>query len=120
MGRIEYWLLAAVGALIAFIAFESVKSTLEPHRDALQVEQAGRARAGVLAELARDSAVGGEPSFAPVTADVHSALLPSRAKAPIRNVAEIRRRIADGAQRTYILDLLASQDSVLFRWPDSH
>ena len=44
MGRIEYWLLGAVGALIAFIAFESVKSGMEPRRYALQVEQAGTPR----------------------------------------------------------------------------
>src|SRR5438270_123644 len=44
MGRIEYWLLGVVGALIAFIAVESVKSTLEPRRYALQIEQAGHPR----------------------------------------------------------------------------
>ena len=44
MGRIEFWLLGAVAALIGFIAYESVKSSVEPRRYALQVEQAGHVR----------------------------------------------------------------------------
>jgi len=120
MGRIEYWLLGAVGALITFIAFESVKSTLEPRRYALQVAQAGKARGDVLAELAHgDSISAHDAVVTPTTVDVHSAVLVSRTRAPLRNTAEIRRRLADGAQRTYILDLLATQDSVLYRWPDN-
>ena len=119
MGRIEYWLLGAVGALIAFIAFESVKSSMEPRRYALQIEQAGTPRGEALGSgTAQDSTVRETVASTP-TADVHSAVLPSRTRPPIRNAAEIRRRIADGAQRTYILDMLAMQDSVLYRWPDS-
>jgi hypothetical protein len=119
MGRIEYWLLGAVGALIAFIAFESVKSTVAPRRYALQVEQAGAPRGEAFGEkpAAQDSsALRDSPA---TTADVHSAVLMSRTRAPVRNAADIRRRIADGAQRTYILDMLAMQDSMLYRWPDS-
>jgi len=116
MGRIEYWLLGAVGALIAFIAFQSVKSTVEPHRYALQIEQAGHPRDTLSA--AADPEGAGESTSA-TGVDVHSAVRPSRAPAPARNPAEIRRRIEDGAQRTYILDMLASQDSTLFRWPES-
>src|SRR5437868_891274 len=117
MGRIEYWLLGAVGALIAFIAFASVKSTLEPHRYALQIEQAGHVRDTSGSTQSPDS---GSSTDAPAgTFDVHSAVRPSHAPAPPRNPAEIRRRIADASQRTYIIDLLASQDSVLFRWPES-
>jgi predicted Zn-dependent protease len=121
MRRIEYWLLGAVGALIAFIAVQSVRSNLEPRRYALQIEQAGQTRAEAPAgdKPFLDSAAVRDAALAPVTVDVHSAVLRSRAPAPVRNVAEIRRRIADGAQRTYIIDMLASQDSVLFRWPDS-
>ena len=40
MGRIEYWLLGAVGALIAFVAYESLRPS-EPRRYAVQIEQAG-------------------------------------------------------------------------------
>jgi hypothetical protein len=119
MGRIEYWLLGAVGALIAFIAFESVKSSMEPRRYALQIEQAGTPRGEALASGTPQDSTAREPVASSPTADVHSAVLPSRTRAPIRNAAEIRRRIADGAQRTYILDMLAMQDSVLYRWPDS-
>jgi predicted Zn-dependent protease len=117
MGRIEYWLLGAVGALIVFIAFASVKSTLEPHRYSLQIEQAGHARDTSGNTPSPDSGSSGDEPAA--TFDVHSAVRPSHAPAPPRNRAEIRRRIADAAQRTYIGDMLATQDSVLFRWPES-
>lgn len=117
MGRIEYWLLGAVGALIGFIAYESVRSSVEPRRYTVQIEQAGHVRDTLAVGAPADS---GATTEAPSTTfDVHSAVRPSRAPAPPRNPAEIRRRIADAAQRTYILDLLASQDSVLFRWPDN-
>jgi hypothetical protein len=115
MGRIEYWLLGAVGALIGFIAYESVRSSVEPRRYAVQIEQAGHPRDTLLAPP-DSNATSDAPS---TTFDVHSAVRPSRAPAPPRNPADIRRRIADAAQRTYILDILASQDSVLFRWPDN-
>jgi len=117
MGRIEFWLLGAVAALIGFIAYESVKSSVEPRRYAVQIEQAGHVR-DTLASLApADSGV--TTDAAPAAFDVHSAVRPSRAPVPPRNPADVRRRIADAAQRTYILDMLASQDSVLFRWPDN-
>lgn len=117
MGRIEYWLLGAVGALIAFIAFESTKSTAQPRRYAVQIEQAGHARDAVLeAAAAGDSESLGTAASASI--DMHSAVRTSHAPAPVRNAAEIRRRLADAGQRTYILDMLALQDSVLYRWPD--
>jgi len=116
MGRIEYWLLGAVGALIAFVAYESLRPS-EPRRYAVQIEQAGHARDTLTAGAAADS--GATTETTSTTVDVHSAVRPSRAPAPPRNPADVRRRIADAAQRTYILDMLASQDSVLFRWPDN-
>jgi predicted Zn-dependent protease len=116
MGRIEYWLLGAVGALIGFIAYESLRPA-EPRRYAVQIEQAGHARDTSRERPAADSGVMTET--APAAFDVHSAMRPSKAPAPVRNPADVRRRIADAAQRTYILDMLASQDSVLFRWPDN-
>jgi hypothetical protein len=119
MGRIEYWLLGAVGALIAFIAFESVKSGMEPRRYALQVEQAGTPRGDAFGSGATQDSTVHQTVASTTTADVHSAVLPSRTRAPIRNAAEIRQRLADGAPRTYIVDMLAMQDSVLYRWPDS-
>src|SRR5690348_2003689 len=113
MGRIEYWLLGAVGALITFIAYESVKSTLDPHRYAFQVAQSGSPRGDVLGEPALDSGATRENS--PDRADIHNAVLASSARAPARDPAEIRRRIADAGTRTYVNDLLAMQDSVLYR-----
>ncbi|HEY7235101.1 MAG TPA: matrixin family metalloprotease [Gemmatimonadaceae bacterium] len=121
MRRIEFWLLGAVGALITFVVFESVKSTMEPHHNEFQIAQAGKPRGRGLGDKAT-AADASEASDAPLmstTVDVHSAVQPSRTRAPERNVADIRRRIADGAQHTYIADLLASQDSMLYRWPDN-
>lgn len=118
MGRIEYWLLGAVGALIAFVAFESIRGNgVQPRSYSLTIEQAGHPRGEMSASS--DSSSPDDATHRRQTIDMHGAVLPSSAHAPVRNVAEIRRRIADGAQRTYILDLLASQDSVLYRWPDS-
>ena len=116
MGRIEYWLLGAVGALIAFIAYESLRPS-EPRRYAVQIEQSGHVRDTVSARPPADS--GATTETAPAAFDIHSTVRPSRAPAPARNPADVRRRLADGAQRTYILDMLASQDSVLFRWPEN-
>jgi hypothetical protein len=119
MGRIEYWLLGAVGALIAFVAVESVRGAPSPSYS-LHIEQAGHPRAATTgASAASDSAGDSDAARNGATLDVHSAVLASRTRAPVRNVLEIRRRIADGARRTYIVDMLASQDSVLYRWSDS-
>lgn len=118
MGRIEYWLLGAVGALIAFIAFESVKATVQPRRYTVQIEQAGHARDAVVEAIAVGDSESSHGSGPTASIDMHSAMRPSHAPAPVRNREEIRRRLADAAQRTYILDMLALQDSVLFRWPD--
>jgi hypothetical protein len=42
----------------------------------------------------------------------------SAAPAPVRDVADVRRRIELGARGTYIRDLLATGDSLLTRWPE--
>lgn len=118
MKRIELWLLGAVGLLIAFVAFESVRATFQPRRYSLEIVQAGHVRAPDSADSSSDSTVG-EASLAPASVDVNSAVRRSRALAPARNDAEIRRRISDGARNTYIADMLAAQDSVLYRWPES-
>lgn len=118
MKRVELWLLGAVGLLIAFVAFESVRSSLETQRYALQITQAGHPRGSDSSDPSQDSS-GVDASLSGVSVDVHSALRRSRASAPVRNDAEIRRRISDGARTTYILDMLAAQDSVLYRWPES-
>jgi hypothetical protein len=119
MKRIELWLLGAVGLLIAFVAFESVRSSFYPERYSVQIVQAGHARATDGSDSSGDSGVERDASLNSVSADMHSAVRRSRASAPIRNDADIRRRLMDGARNTYILDMLAAQDSVLYRWPES-
>jgi hypothetical protein len=119
MRRIEYWLLGAVGLLIAFVAVESVRSSLYPTRYALQIARDDHSRAREASDSVPDSGEVRDASLSPSNVDVHSAVRRSKAAAPIRNVAEVRRRISDGATGTYILDMLSMQDSVLYRWPDS-
>lgn len=115
MGRIEYWLLGAVAALIGFVAFESVKGA--PSRSySLAIEQAGHPRAAITTPS--DSTASDDATRGGGTVDMHGAISHSRVPAPARNVAEVRRRIAE-ARGTYILDMLSSQDSVLYRWPES-
>ena len=112
MGRIEYWLLGAVAALIAFIAFQSVKSTLEPHRYALQIEQAGHPR-DTLNSAASDPEGAGE-SISSTAVDMHSAVRPSRAPAPARNPTEIRRRIEQlRAKQTEIDQRIEEQEATI-------
>ena len=79
MGRIEYWLLGAVGALIIFIAVESAKSSLQPRRYALQVQQSGHPRdvdQSVSASVS-DTSSAAEATPAPASVDVHSAVFTS-------------------------------------------
>jgi hypothetical protein len=117
MKRIELWLLGAVGLLIAFVAFESVRASLYPQRYAVQIAQAGHVRPVDGSDSSADSMTVRDASLAS-SVDVHSAIRRSRALAPARNDEEIRRLISDGARNTYLLDMLAAQDSVLYRWPD--
>lgn len=119
MRRIEYWLLAAVGLLIGFVLVESMRSSPDPHRESDRIVLSGRARAAADSDSAFDSTAVHDASLAPVSVDVHSAVRRSKTAAPSRNIAEVRRRIADGARNTYIGDMLTAQDSVLYRWPDS-
>lgn len=114
MKRIELWLLAAVALLIAFVAVESVESSLHPAASTLQIVQAGHVRGASDA----DSNALRDASLTGASVDVHSALRTSRAAAPVRNDAEIRRLLGDASRNTYILDMLAAQDSVLYRWPE--
>jgi predicted Zn-dependent protease len=118
MGRIEYWLLGAVAALIGFVAIESVRGAPSASYS-LQIEQAGHPRGDGSAASASSADSSDTANDHTRGIDMHGAVLTSRRPAPARNVADVRRRIADGAQSTYILDLLESQDSVLYRWPDS-
>jgi predicted Zn-dependent protease len=118
MKRIELWLLGAVGLLIAFVTVESVRSSRSPQPYGVQVAQAGHARPVDGADSSTDSMTVRDASLASSSIDVHSALRRSRALAPVRNDAEIRRLISDGARNSYLGDMLAAQDSVLYRWPD--
>ena len=121
MGRIEYWLLGAIGALIGFIVFEGV-SPAEPRRTTKVVQQARAPLDDVPESDAPDSTtLSAKPArtATPKIGDVNSAIRRSSAPKLVRNVADIRQRIRDGARGTYMVDMLESQDSVLYRWPDS-
>ncbi len=53
-----------------------------------------------------------------ITAGTETTRPSSREPAPLRDVAEIHRRLADGEAGTYIHDILAERDSTIVRWPD--
>ena len=124
MGRIEYWLLGAVGALIAFITVEVLRPP-GAGRATVDIAQQGHAREVVAAPLTvRPHADSALPPLRTVAAvpgagDVNSSVRRSSAPVLKRNLPDIRRRLAAGAQGTYMLEMLALQDSVLYRWPDS-
>jgi predicted Zn-dependent protease len=117
MGRVEYWLLGAVGALIAFIVLKGVMP--EPPRRTLDfVQQAQPAMEDApLTDVPDPAKNAAKPT--PRATDVNNAVRRTGAPKLVRNVAEIRRRISEGSRGTYMLDMLDTQDSVLYRWPDS-
>ena len=115
MGRIEYWLLGAVGGLNGFIVFQGV-APADMHRSIPvmevarpQVEDPPAPTENVITITTAGRTDGG-------------AEVGSRRRVPprvVRKVADVRRRIVDGARGTYLVDMLESQDSVLYRWPDA-
>lgn len=119
MGRIEYWLLGVVGALIAFIVLKGVIPEPRPTLDVVQqARSAVEEQPTSKSDTADDAAPAPGTTSARVT-DVNNAVRRTAAPKLVRNIAEIRRRIVEGSRGTYMLDMLESQDSVLYRWPDS-
>jgi hypothetical protein len=49
---------------------------------------------------------------------VPAALLPNGAERPVLDPSEMRRRIQNGVDGTYLGELLTARDSVMARWPD--
>jgi predicted Zn-dependent protease len=116
MGRIEYWLLGAVGALIGFIAFAAARPS-HTYTQALSVASSTRARSAD--STATGTAAAAMESLPRMTSgDVNGTLRRSSAPPPMRDLADVRRRLTEQAPGTYILDMLSAQDSVLFRWPE--
>lgn len=113
MGRIEYWLLGAVGALIGFIVFEGV-SPADMRRPVEVVQQAKAKMEDTTIGPGTDSVI--TITTPPGAFDVNTAMRGS--PKVVRDVKDVRRRIAEGSRGTYLVDMLESQDSVLYRWPD--
>ena len=117
MRHIEYWLLGLVAGLIAFVGVQAVRARAAATALLIAQQGVGRPSGGhgrphTISEEAVSSTTLG------AGADVNGAIRHTGAPAPLRNLVTIRRRIADDAPGTYILDMLASQDSTLYRWPD--
>jgi len=94
-------LAGAIAALAAFISVTSVRDTLA--RRARQRAQA--ARDTILTE---DDIARGIVHKALALDGVHQSVSP----------AELRRRVGNLAEGTYMNDILVEQDSTLYRWPD--
>jgi matrixin len=115
MGRAEKFLIALVIGLVVFVAQAIVK---QPRHDA----SAPVPTATESAEATPQSA--SPPPIAPPVArpvaknDLDNSPRSSMEPAPMRDLADIKSRLAAGQSATYIGDVLAVQDSVIFRWPE--
>lgn len=107
MGLADRILLIVVGGLFAFVGVEFVGAPSSRPPMVLQQGDATRDTGTAPAEASRIS-----------TLDVRVALRSSAVGAPSRDLADVRARVNGGLPGTYLLDMLASQDSMLFRWPD--
>jgi hypothetical protein len=120
MHRIELWLLGIVGALILFVATQAFRGPQA--RPALVVVQQGQEKpAGaplVLVDVPDKEDERITSAALQTSSDMNGTVRRSNSAAPLRNLVDVRNRVRDGAQGTYILDMLLNQDSTLFRWPN--
>ncbi len=107
--RAEHVLLFIVGAFGTFVGVEVLRTPAPPSRVATSI------RGG--SDNATSVALHGTAP-ARSRSDLSARVLQSGDPAPSRNVAEVRDRITSGAPGTYMLDMLAAEESLLVRWPD--
>jgi len=116
MGRLEKLLIALVIGLVVFVGRAIVK-------------QPRRSSPAVIPSLTEDSAPvtmseaqAAVPAPAPARAapknDLNNSARSSMEPPPMRDLADIKSRLAAGQAGTYIGDMLAIQDSVILRWPE--
>ena len=116
MGRLEKLLIALVIGLVAFVGQAIVK---QPRRsspaampslteDTAPPPATNEAHAAVPATQAR----------AAPRNDLNNSARSSMEPAPMRDLEDIKSRLASGQSGTYIGDMLGSQDSVILRWPE--
>ena len=100
--RIELVLLMMLGVVAAFIVGTAVG------------DSRARARRAAASAAALDTTI---VSAGVVQGAVRRALLPAGAQQPV-SPEEMRRRVQNLAPGTYVSDILAEQDSALYRWPE--
>jgi predicted Zn-dependent protease len=74
-----------------------------------------RHRRAAAAEIVRQTTITAADSARGVT---RLAVVPEKGDRQVTPPAELRRRVANLENGTYIADVLSEQDSVLYRWPD--
>ncbi|HZS62476.1 MAG TPA: matrixin family metalloprotease [Gemmatimonadaceae bacterium] len=108
MKRTDFMLMATVVAMGGWIA---VQADAVRHGSVSQTQQSAAAIVDVPRANAHDDGDASTPTGVVSASRPHDA-------APARDLSDIRRRIAEGENGTYIGDILAQRDSALARWPE--
>jgi hypothetical protein len=116
VGRLEKLLLVLVGALILFVGVQMVRA---PRRvpPPVPVAQQG-VEESPEPDATPTTRVLVPPSRTPRLNDLLVSARSSQEPPPMRDLVEIRSKLLAGQAGTYIGDMLAAQDSVVFRWPE--
>ena len=115
MGRAEKVLIALVVALVAFVGQAIVK---RPRlREAAPISATSESTAVPVTEQ-QAATPPTTPTRVVSRNDLNNSARSSMEPAPMRDLDDIKSRLAAGQSGTYIGDVLAAQDSVVFRWPE--
>jgi hypothetical protein len=122
MRRPELLFLAPLSVIASWIAVQAhqihvaaaARASLPPVAAREEVAPPPRAKSPerpIVSRARYDDATAGEEATA-------STIRPSHEPAPVRDLAEIRRRMLQNEAGTYISDILRARDSNIARWPD--
>lgn len=115
MGKAEKLLIALVVALVGFVGVQVSRAPKRVAKTAPAPSQQGDTSTTVESETVAAPARQPVP---PAGNDMLNSLRSSLEPPPMRDLVEIKSKLVAGASGTYISDLLAAQDSMVYRWPD--
>jgi hypothetical protein len=111
MKRTDFMLVATVIAMGGWIAMQA---DAVRHGSAPETRQS----AAAIADVPRPNSPPDESDGATRAGVIAGSRAHEAAAAPARDLTDIRRRISEGEDGTYIGDILAERDSCLARWPE--
>jgi hypothetical protein len=117
MGTLEKLLIALVVGLVVFVGQAIVKQPRHQSR-AVVPSLTEETTAPVSATNDGQTAPPSSAVRAAPRNDLNNSPRSSMEPAPMRDLADIKSRLAAGQAGTYIGDILAMQDSVILRWPE--